>query len=135
MFMHLDVKVCEEPRRSDHHERRVRVLLPEQRGEFVQRRSIEVVRNDKREALDPLLPVLGAQHRCKVPRVSDALDTVVQFAQERYGLGGAGLADTIVAVEEEVVACISGGGGVRIEDGEVADAGEDEVLEDGGGGG
>ena len=64
-----------------------------------------------------------------------SLNRVVELAEEGDCFLCTGLADAFVCVEEEVVACICGRCDGGVEDGEVADAGKDEVLEDGGGSG
>ena len=61
-----------------------------------------------------------------------AVDAVIEFAEEGDGLLCARLAYARGACEEEVVACIGGGCDGGVKDGKVADAGENEVLEDGG---
>ena len=62
-----------------------------------------------------------------------ALDGFVELAEERNGFLGTRLANALLSVQEEVVSGISRGGDSSIKDGEVTDAGEDEVLEDRGG--
>ena len=64
-----------------------------------------------------------------------SLDGVVELAEERDSFLRTRFADALSGVEEEVVAGIGCSGDVGIEDREVAYAGKDKVLEDGGGGG
>lgn len=107
---------------------------PEEGGEIVGGVFWEVVGDDQGEGGDESLAVVGVEEVVEALDEGLAVDTVVELAQEGEGLLCAGLAYAGGAWEEEVVAGIGGRGEGGIEDGEVADAGEDEVLEDGGGG-
>lgn len=135
VLVHLDEEIGEEPGGAHDDERRVRGFLPEQRCQLLQRFLLQIMRDDKRETPHPLPPILTLQHLLQIPRISNPLDALIQLAQQRHGLLRAVLAHAIMPVEEEVVACVGGCGERGVEDGEVADAGEDEVLEDGGAGG
>ena len=135
MFVELYVEIRQKARRAHDHERRIDGILPQQLCQLLERRLREVMRNDEGESRD-VLPALGRlEEGGEIARICDAVDAVVELAQQRHCLGGARLADAGVGVEEEVVACVGGGRGACVEDGKVADAGQDEVLEDGGGGG
>ena len=61
------------------------------------------------------------------------LDTVVKLSKETDSLDGSVLADAVEALQEKVVSCVCMGDEFVVEDGEMADAGENEILEDGGG--
>lgn len=60
--------------------------------------------------------------------LSSAIDTVIELGKPAGRLNGLGAADAL-DLEEEVVPDVLGGDVVRVEDGKMADAGEDEVLQ------
>jgi hypothetical protein len=133
MLLELDVELCQEARGAYDYERGRLDVLPEERRQLLRERLAQIVRDDHAEALDPLPALCAVQELRDVSRVRDALDAVVELAQQADGLLRAVLADAGRALEEEVVAGVGGRDGGVVEDGEVADAGQDEVLEDGGG--
>lgn len=86
---------------------------------------------DEREAGNPFLSIICGKKVVDGLENGLTLDSIVEFAEEGDGFLSARLADTVVGVEEEVVTGIGWRCDGRVEDGEVADAWEDEVLEDG----
>ena len=74
---------------------------------------------------------VGVEHGVEGSGVGEPLDAVIELQEEADGLGSSVLVDAFERVQEEVVPGICTGDGLVVEDGEVASAGEDEVLEDG----
>ena len=91
--------------------------------------------DDEGEVADPVPTLICTEELVDVFDDGLSLDGIVEFAEEGDGFLSTRLADAVAGVEEEVVAGICGGCDGIVQDGEVADAGEDEVLADGGGGG
>ena len=135
LFMELDVEVCEEARGTDDDEWRVVETIPKQVGERVKSLLRQVMGNDQCKLLYPLPALLRLQELLQRLGHSFSIYTLIKLCKQGKGFFCTVLADGGVSVEEEVVACICRGDRDWVEEGEVTDAGEDEVLEDGGGGG
>ena len=67
-----------------------------------------------RESADPLDSLVRAQKVSQGFEDGLSLNGLVELAEEGDGLLGAGLADGVSCIEEEVVASIGGGGDCRI---------------------
>lgn len=132
VFVVLDMELGEEPCRAHSYKRWAFRIRPEEGGEFLERRLVQVVRNYDRETRQPVLSLLRPQQILDVFEYGLALHALVQLAQEGDGLLRAGLPYALSRIEEEVVSCICRCGDGGVEDREVAYAGEDEILEDGG---
>ena len=135
MLVILDVELCEEAGGTNGDEWRAVGVGPEEGGELVEGGLVEVVSDDEGKAADPVPALICSEELVDVFDDGLSLDGIVEFAEEGDGFLSPRLADAVAGVEEEVVAGICGGCDGIVQDGEVADAGEDEVLEDGGGGG
>ena len=135
LFVELDVEVGEEACGANDNERWVVETVPKQARERVKRLFGQVVRNNQRKLLYPLPPFLRLQQLIQRLGHSLSIYTLIELCKQGKRLFCTVLADGGVSVEEEVVACICRGDRDWVEEGEVTDAGEDEVLEDGGGGG
>ena len=131
VLVELDEELGEEAGGAHDDEGRVGGIAPEKGREPVEERAVEVVCDDDGEGGEPR--GVRVEHGGEGPGVGAPLDAVVELCEEPDGLGRSVLADAVEAVEEEVVPRVGIGDVVVVEEGEVADAGEDEVLEDGGG--
>ena len=86
-----------------------------------------------RESADPLDSLVRAQKFRQIFEDGLSLNGLVELAEEGDGFLGTGLPNRVPCVQKEVVSSIGRGGNGWVKDGEVADAREDEVLEDRGG--
>ena len=133
MFVILNVEFCQEASGTDRDKGRTIGVRPEDGRELVEYILLEVMRDDKGEGADPVVSMLSRQEIIDIFEDSLALDGFVELAEERNGFLGTRLANAVLGVQEKVVSSIRRGSDGSIKDGEVTDAGEDEVLEDGGG--
>lgn len=84
---------------------------------------------------DPIPTLICIEELINILDDGLALNAFVEFAKEGDGFLRARLAEAMGSVEEEIVASIGGSSNCGVQDGEVADAWEDKILEDGGGSG
>jgi len=129
VFVELDEELGEEAGRAHDHERRTGGVVPEEGRKSLEERIVEVVCDDDGKGDEP--GGVGVEHGVEGSGVGEPLDAVIELQEEADGLGSSVLVDAFERVQEEVVPGICTGDGLVVEDGEVASAGEDEVLEDG----
>ena len=131
VFMELDEELGQESGGANDNEGRTGGVIPQNGGEPVEESVVEVVCDDDSKGSEPF--GVRVEHIGEFPGVGDPLDAIVELGEQSNGLGCSVLSDAVEPLEEEVVARVGMGDGLVVEDGKVADAGEDEVLEDGGG--